>query len=99
MANDLNKDSFKEFITKNEKCVVDFWAPWCGPCKMLQPKITEACEEKNVPLGGINIDEDKELAQEYGVMSIPCVIKFEKGEEADRKIGNVSKESLIDFLS
>jgi thioredoxin 1 len=65
---------------------------------MLQPKITEACEEKKVPLGGINIDEDKELAEEYGVMSIPCAIKFVNGEEADRKIGNVSKESLLAFL-
>jgi thioredoxin 1 len=95
---DLTSETFEKFIKENEKCVIDFWAPWCGPCKMLEPKIKEACAEKNVPLGGINIDESRGLAEKYGVMSIPCVILFKNGDEADRKIGNVSKESLMGFL-
>ncbi len=95
---DLRGDEFEDFIGKNEKCAVDFWAPWCSPCITLGPKLEEACEEKGVPLGKVNIDEDRELAAEFGIMSIPCVVLFKNGEEADRKVGNVSKESLLGFL-
>ena len=95
---DLDRKGFDEFIKDNEVCVVDFWAAWCGPCLMLAPKLEEACKEKGIPLGKINIDEYQGLAQDFGVMSIPCVVLFKRGEEADRSIGNVSKESLLKFL-
>lgn len=98
MTNDLTSENFEAFLKENETCVIDFWAPWCGPCKMIEPKIHDVCEEKKLPLGGINIDESQNIAQKYGVMSIPTIIKFENGKEVARKIGNVSKESLLDFL-
>jgi thioredoxin 1 len=98
MATELTKENFEAFIKENDKCVIDLWAPWCGPCKMLAPNLEAACEEKKVPLGKVNIDVEKGIAEEYGVMSIPTIIKFRKGEEADRKIGNVSKDTILDFL-
>jgi thioredoxin 1 len=98
MATELSAESFQGFVKENEKCVIDFWAPWCGPCRMLAPNIEAACAETGVALGKVNIDDNPGLAQEYGVMSIPTVIKIVKGEEANRKVGNVSKESLVDFL-
>jgi thioredoxin 1 len=95
---DLNTQTFEKFIKENEKCVVDFWAPWCGPCKMLAPTLEEACGDANVPLGKVNIDDAGDVAGKFGIMSIPCVILFENGEETNRKIGNVPKESLMEFL-
>ncbi len=95
---ELDSKSFEKFISENDKCVVDFWAPWCGPCLSLGPVLEEACKEKGVPLGKVNVDGSRELASRFGIMSIPCVILFENGEEADRKIGSVPKESLLEFL-
>jgi thioredoxin len=95
---DLDSKTFGEFIKKNKKCVVDFWAPWCGPCRMVAPKLEEACGETKVPLGKVDIDKSPDVAMQYGVMSIPCMILFKDGREANRKIGNVPKESLLAFL-
>jgi len=96
---DLNSTTFEEFVKKNKTCVVDFWAPWCGPCRMLAPTIEAACAEKKMPLGKVNIDQSTDLAMKFGVMSIPCVVLFKNGKEANRKVGNVPKENLLKFLS
>ena len=95
---DLTTETFEEFVKSNKRCVIDFWAPWCGPCRMLAPNLEKASKEANVPLGKVDIDESKELAVRFGVMSIPCVIKFEDGKEKDRFIGNVSSEKIASFL-
>lgn len=95
---DLDKEQFEKFIKENDVCVIDFWAPWCGPCLALSPNLEAACEAEKVPLGKVNVDENRELAVKYGVMSIPCVIRFEKGEEADRFIGNVPNDRIGGFL-
>ncbi len=95
---ELNEESFEKFIRENDVCVVDFWAAWCGPCLMLAPKLEEACKEKGIPLGKVNVDSNRELASKFGVMSIPCVILFRNGKEADRIIGNVPKERISAFL-
>lgn len=95
---DLSEKEFKEFVKNKELCVVDFWAPWCSPCRALAPVLEEVCDELRIPLGKVDIDKDKKIAQEYGVMSIPCLILFKHGEEQGRKIGNVPRQSLMNFL-
>lgn len=95
---DLDEKQFKEFVKKNKVCVVDFWAPWCGPCRMLAPVLEGACAEKKVPLGKVDIDCERRLAVDFGVMSIPCVVKFKDSKESDRFIGLVPKERIIKFL-
>ena len=78
----ITKDNFEVEVIKSEKPVlVDFWATWCGPCKMVGPIIDEIAEERqDIIVGKINIDEEIELAQKYGVMSIPTIIVFKDGE-------------------
>ncbi len=96
---ELTSKDFDSFLKKNKTCVVDFWAPWCGPCRMLAPNLEEVCGEKKVPLGKVNIDADPDLAMKYGVMSIPCVIKFKDCQDVDRFIGTVPRERITKFIS
>ena len=85
----VNKDKFEEAVLKSEKPVlVDFWAEWCGPCKMLAPELEKASKalEGKVKFVKLNVEEGQEIAQNYGVMGIPCLILFNKGEPADERI-------------
>jgi thioredoxin 1 len=91
----FTKDNFEEEVLKGEKPVmVDFFAEWCGPCKMAGPVIDELAGEYKgkAVIGKINVDEEQELAQKYGVMSIPTVIIFKDGKELERKMGFPGKE-------
>lgn len=92
--------NFEEEVLKSEKPVLaDFNADWCGPCRMLKPVIDEISEERDsIKVVSINIDEESELAESYGVISIPCVVLFRNGEEADRSIGFKPKEELEEML-
>ena len=91
---------FEEVVLKSEKPVlVDFNATWCGPCRMLKPILESvAAERPDVTVVGVDIDENMELAEEYGVFSIPCLVLFKDGAEADRTVGLVPKEALEQFL-
>lgn len=84
----LTVDNFDE-IVKEGVCLVDFWASWCGPCKMLAPNIEELANdyEGRVTVGKVNVDDHPSLAEKFGVFSIPTVILFENGEEKERIIG------------
>ncbi|MCM3635281.1 MULTISPECIES: thioredoxin [Paenibacillus] len=95
MAIVLTKDNFNQSI-ENGVSLVDFWAPWCGPCKMQLPIVEELATELEgqATIGKINVDEQPELAAQFGVMSIPTLILFKDGQPVDKMVGLQSKDAL-----
>lgn len=100
MITTVTKDNFDKEITEaTETVLVDFWAAWCMPCKMLSPIIDAVAEErKDVKICKINIDEEQELAIRFGIMSIPTVMVFKGGEVAGKSVGLVSKDDILAML-
>ncbi|MEW6006629.1 MAG: thioredoxin [bacterium] len=97
MAIELTDENFKKEVLEAEiPVVVDFWAPWCGPCRMLAPTIDELAEEykEKVKIGKLNVDENRNVAIEYGIMSIPTLKFFNKGHVVNEIIGVVNKDVL-----
>lgn len=90
-----DESKFKELI-KEDKILVDFFATWCGPCKMLGPVLEKT--ESDIKVIKVDTDEFEELAREYGVMSIPTLVLIEKGKEVKRNIGFIDKNKLLEFL-
>ena len=102
MANDINKDNFTSEVLENDKLVlVDFWAEWCGPCKQISPRLEELANKysENLAVCKVNVDENRELAIEYNIRSIPALIIFNRGEMVDSLIGAVSLEELEDLVT
>lgn len=97
---DLSGEDLESAIEENSLVVVDFWADWCAPCKMIEPIMEELAEEygDKVFFGKLNVDSEQEAAMEYQVSSIPAVLFFKDGELADRSIGAVPKEQLEENL-
>lgn len=85
----FTKEGFEKALASGRAMMVDFWADWCGPCKMLAPVIEALAEEYEgkIVTGKVNVDEEPGLAQKYGIMSIPTVIFFKDGKEVERKVG------------
>ena len=90
----LTNENFKELI--KEKTLVDFYANWCGPCKMIAPELEKV--ESSVKVIKVDVDEFENLAKEYGVMSIPTLILFENGKEVKRNIGFIDKDRIQKFI-
>lgn len=95
MALDLTKQNFDQ-ETRNGTVIVDFWASWCGPCRMLAPVVEQISQEhKDWKVCKVNVDEEPELAQQFGVMSIPTVVHLSNGTEVGRSVGLMAKEQLL----
>lgn len=100
-ALEITSDNFEESVIKNDKPVlVDFWAEWCSPCRMLTPVVDQIAQdyEGRAVVGKINIDGEPDLAGRYGVMSIPTLIVFKGGEVAGKSVGVVSKDKIAAML-
>ena len=96
----ITKENFDSEILKAEGTVlVDFWATWCGPCRMLSPIVDEVASERpDVKVGKINVDEQPELAQQFGIMSIPTLLVFKNGEKVQESVGLIPKEKVEALL-
>ncbi|MBR3642197.1 MAG: thioredoxin [Parasporobacterium sp.] len=97
----VTKDNFQtEVLEASLPVLADFWADWCGPCKMLGPELEALAKEQEGKLivAKINVDEEEELAAQFGVMSIPTMILFKNGKEAGKKIGFCRKEEVLRFV-
>lgn len=96
----LNNSNFKnEVLEKEGIALVDFYATWCGPCKMISPVVDEiAAERADITVGKVDVDENGDLASAYGVMSIPTLIAFKDGKEYARSVGYKAKEQILAML-
>ena len=97
---EITEENFDEVVVcSDKKVLVDFWASWCGPCKMLAPVIDEiAAERDDIVVGMIDVDEQMKLAIQYGVSGVPTIALFENGDIIERSVGYQSKEELLSEL-
>ncbi len=96
----LTEKNFEQEVLKSEKPVlIDFWASWCGPCRMLSPLVDELAEEHSeFKFCKVNVDEEENLAKNFGIMSIPTLIVFKNGEQKAKNIGSIPKDAILELI-
>jgi thioredoxin 1 len=99
-VHEITDNNFQNEVLEEKKTVlIDFFADWCYPCKMMAPVVEEVSKEESIKVGKVNIDENQELAEKYGVESIPTIIVFKNGKEYKRQVGVTDRESLLNLLN
>ncbi len=101
MAKEVTDATFSEFLSSDKPVLIDFWATWCGPCKMMAPVIEEVSKEyaDKLKVGKLDVDQNPETAQKYGIMSIPTLLVFKNGQVVKQLIGYRSKSDLVSQLA
>lgn len=95
----FTKDTFEKALEEKGLAMVDFWASWCGPCRMVSPIVDEIAEERSdIVVGKINVDEQPALAARFGIMSIPTLVVMKDGKVANHAVGARSKAQILDLL-
>ena len=95
----INKANFDEIIASDKPVLIDFYADWCGPCRMVSPLVDEIAEERqDIIVGKINVDEQPDLAQQFGIMSIPTLVFMKNGEIVNKAVGYMPKEKILELL-
>lgn len=96
----VTKENFEEIKNSGKTVLLDFYADWCGPCKMVGPLISQIADEhEDIAVVKVNVDDEMDLAEKFGVASIPTIILFKDGKEAKKNIGAMSKAQLEEFIS
>ncbi len=96
----IKSEDFENRVLKNEKIIlVDFFATWCGPCKMLSPILEQVAQETDAEIVKVDIDESMDLARKFGIMSVPTMILFKNGEEIDRATGLRQKSQILSMIN
>lgn len=96
----LTQNDFDQTLSQQPLVLVDFWATWCGPCRMMGPIVEEVADDLDgqVAVAKVDVDENPTLANRYGIMTIPSLVLFKNGQEVARKIGVLPKEALLSFI-
>lgn len=99
MIKELTNENFEQEIASEQKTLVDFWAPWCGPCRMLSPIVDEIADENpDFNIGKVNVDEQADIARKYQIAAIPTLLVFQNGNLVNKSVGLLNKDEVLELL-